>query len=164
MACFSLENLNKHGKKSRGAEAPHPQAFPIRGAAAMLSALRAFPAPPKMLRLFSVVFEPRAGQRGKTNSWSDDLQEESFTLACLIFDRSAPPRRLASGFRDLGRCQEFLQGLEPRGRGPRGAPVGTEPPLPRSARTPGKAGFIGSDAAGDSAVATGPRTVPPHSP
>lgn len=82
MTCFSFENLNKHGKKSRGAEAPPPpQAFPIRGVAAMLPALRAFPAPPEMARRLSVVSEPRAGRRGKTNSWFDDLQEESFPLA-----------------------------------------------------------------------------------
>ncbi|XP_055428034.1 translation initiation factor IF-2-like isoform X2 [Bubalus kerabau] len=65
-------------------------------------------------------------------------------------------------FWDLCSCQEiFFRDQGPEAENREDPLIGTGTPLPRGARTPGKAGFKGGDAAGDSAVS---RMVPPYSP
>lgn len=73
-----------------------------------------------------MTLQPEPVKEEKQIAGSEDLQGESFALAGLGFERSAPPRRPASRFGDRGRCQEFYQTPKCRGRS-REDPVGTSP-------------------------------------
>ncbi|XP_059736299.1 basic proline-rich protein-like [Bos taurus] len=101
-------------------------------------ALRAFSAPPKTRRLLGV-------------SYSREQVKEEKQIVVLMISKKI--------------VKKFFSGTRaPRSKTARTPLIGTRTPLPRGARTPGKAGFKGGDAAGDSAVSTNPRMVPPYSP
>lgn len=108
MIRYSFDNSSTE-KKYRGAKSP-PFKSPLgpRRACDAFSAA-GLPGSAKNGEAVWCVLEPRAGQRGKTNSCSDDLQEESFTLVVLERSRPPlPPRRWIARFWDLCSCQETV--------------------------------------------------------